>query len=103
MTSPAEGIEMRLVDDGVIIAVQAQPGSRRNAITGVHDKRLKVAVTQVAEKGKANQEIVKLLAGVLGVAKSQIAVVSGETNSKKSIRVQGRTASELIELLSRHL
>ncbi len=103
MTSPAEGIEMRLVDGGVIIAVQAQPGARRNAITGVHDKRLKVAVTQVAEKGKANQEIVKLLADVLGVAKSQITVVSGETNSKKAICVQGRTGPELIELLSRHL
>ena len=40
--------------DGTQLGIKALPGSRRNGITGVHDGLLKVAVTQVAEKGKAN-------------------------------------------------
>lgn len=77
------------------MAIQAQPGARRNAIAGVHDGRLKVAVTQVAEKGKANQQILKLLTEELGISKSSVSVVSGDTSSKKSILVTGLPLPEL--------
>ena len=47
---------IRLVTNssGVVLPVKAQAGARRNAITGEHDGALKVAVSQVPEKGKAN-------------------------------------------------
>ncbi|SFI33952.1 DUF167 domain-containing protein [Planctomicrobium piriforme] len=88
-------IELRVVPDGIVMAIQAQPGARRNAIAGVHDGRLKVAVTQVAEKGKANQQILKLLTEELGISKSSVSVVSGDTSSKKSILVTGLPLPEL--------
>jgi uncharacterized protein YggU (UPF0235/DUF167 family) len=40
---------------GVILPVRAQPGASRAGIRGEHAGALKVSVTQVAEKGKANQ------------------------------------------------
>ena len=81
--------DIRETDDGLILAVQGQPGSRKNGINGVHNGRLKVAVTQVAEKGKANQQILKLLAKHLGISKSQLTLITGETSSQKSILITG--------------
>jgi uncharacterized protein YggU (UPF0235/DUF167 family) len=37
--------------EGVILPVRAQPGSRKNELKGEQAGALKVAVTQVAEKG----------------------------------------------------
>lgn len=80
---------------GVILPVQAQPGARKNAITGLHAGRLKVAVTQAPEKGKANQALIKLLAELLELKRHQIALVSGETSSQKKFCVAGVNLSDL--------
>ncbi len=53
--------ELAAHPEGVVLLVRAQPGARENAIRGVQNGVLKVAVTQVAEKGKANKAIVELL------------------------------------------
>lgn len=73
--------------EGVLLPVQAQPGARRNGLTGVHDGRLKVAVTQAPEKGKANGAIIEVLVKALALKRNQIALVSGPTNSRKVFRV----------------
>ena len=81
--------------DGVILPVRAQPGARRNGLAGEHNGMLKVAVTQVAEKGKANQAIIAVLSKELDLRKSQIAILSGETSREKKFLVQGVTLAEL--------
>lgn len=48
---------------------------------------LKVYVTTVPEKGKANKAVIELLAKELKVPKSHISVVSGETSSSKVLRI----------------
>ncbi len=82
-------IELQSTTEGIILPVHAQPGARKNGITGVHAGRLKVAVTQAPEKGKANQAFVKLLAELLGIKRSQIALVAGETSSQKKFLITG--------------
>jgi uncharacterized protein len=87
-------IDVKTTGDGILLPVQAQPGARRNEIIGIHNGRLKVAVTQVAEKGKANRELIKLLAKSLGVAKSQVTLVAGTTSSRKSFLISGVNLQE---------
>lgn len=82
-------VELQPTAGGVIIPVHAQPGARKNGITGVHSGRLKVAVTQAPEKGKANQALVKLLAELLGLKRSQISLVAGETSNHKKFLIAG--------------
>ncbi len=82
-------IELQSTTEGIILPVHAQPGARKNGITGVHAGRLKVAVTQAPEKGKANQALVKLLAELLGIKRSQITLVAGETSSQKKFLITG--------------
>ena len=48
-------IELTTTADGVILPVQAQPRAKRSEIVGEHNGRVKVAVTEVPEKGKANE------------------------------------------------
>jgi hypothetical protein len=81
--------------DGVILPVQAQPGARRNGIVGVHAGRLKVAVTQIAERGKANAALCAVLADALDVKRSQVQLASGAASSQKRFLIAGVTLEQL--------
>ena len=59
---------------------------------------LRVRVSAVPDKGKANAAVVALLARALGVPKSMVSVSSGETARLKTIAVTGDGAA-LIEAL----
>ena len=88
-------IELQTTRQGVILPVHAQPGARKNGINGVHGGRLKVAVTQAPEKGKANEALVKLLAELLGIKRSQVTLAAGETSNQKKVLVTGIDAVTL--------
>jgi hypothetical protein len=93
-------IELQTTAKGVILPVQAQPGARKNGITGVHAGRLKVAVTQAPEKGKANLALVKLLAESLGIKRSQITLLAGESSSRKKFLIAGIDRATLEQRLT---
>lgn len=48
---------------------------------------VKVWVTAVPEDGKANKAVVALLAKALGVAKSRVEIMRGETGRDKLVRM----------------
>lgn len=50
---------------------------------------LRVRVSAVPDKGKANAAVVALIAGMLGVPRSSIRLVSGETSRVKTLDVMG--------------
>jgi uncharacterized protein len=83
--------------DGTILPVRAHPGARRNEIRGEQDGMLKVSVTQAPEKGKANKAVIELLAKKLGLKKSQIELIAGETSHQKRFLIHGLKADELTE------
>lgn len=80
---------------GVVLPVKAMPGSRTSQLRGEHNGALKVAVTQVAEKGKANKAIAELLAEVLGVNKSDVQLLSGPTSGHKQFLIRGLTCDDV--------
>ncbi len=82
-------VELQATTRGIILPVYAQPGARKNGVTGVHAGRLKIAVTQAPEKGKANQALVKLLAELLDVKRSQIELLAGDTSQHKKFLIAG--------------
>jgi uncharacterized protein YggU (UPF0235/DUF167 family) len=53
---------------------------------------LRVMVTAVAENGKANAAVIKLLSRFCGVAKSQLSVVAGATGRRKTLHLDGDPA-----------
>jgi uncharacterized protein (TIGR00251 family) len=86
--------------EGTILPVRAQPGAKRNEICGEQDGMLKVCVTQSPEKGKANKAVVELLAKSLGLRKSQIELISGETSHQKRFLIYGITPEEFAQKLA---
>ncbi|HVU62485.1 MAG TPA: DUF167 domain-containing protein [Phycisphaerales bacterium] len=83
---------------GVVIAVKAVPGARRDEIVGRLGDRLKVRVSQPAEGGKANKAICALLAAALGVRPTAVAVIRGQTSAEKHIQITGLAAAEVQRL-----
>jgi hypothetical protein len=73
------------------------PKSSRNRIVGWLGDRLKVQVTAAPERGKANDAVVELLASVLGLSRSQVRIVAGETSPLKTADVDG--AADLLDKL----
>jgi uncharacterized protein (TIGR00251 family) len=93
-------IELRHRPEGTILPVRAQPGARRNELRGEQDGMLKVCVTQAAEKGKANKAVGQLLAKSLGLRKSQIELLSGETSREKKFLIRDITPEELTQKIA---
>ena len=96
-------IGMTDIPDGAVLLVRAQAGARRNEVRGIQDGALKVCVTQAPEKGKANKAIAEVLAKWLGVRKSQIELISGETASQKKFLVRAMEQEELAERIKERL
>ncbi len=96
-------IDLQETPQGVVVPVQAQPGARQNAIMGEHASRLRVAVTQAPEKGKANKALIAVLADALDLKKSQITLVAGETSSQKKFLVCGIALAELASRIAARL
>ena len=80
--------------------MRAHPGSRRNAILGVREGALRVAVTAAPEKGKANQAIAALLGKTLGIPKSAIELVSGDTSQHKRFVIEGVSLQDVRDTLT---
>ena len=86
--------------DGVILSVRANAGAKKNAVTGEHDGAVKISVTQAPEKGKANKAIVEVICKSLGLKRSQVELLSGETSSHKKFLLRGAQPADIIRRLA---
>lgn len=93
--------------DGVTLAVRAQPGARKTAITGIYgegaDAQLKIAVQSPPIEGRANQALIAFLAEHFNLPKSAVELISGELNRSKVFRLRGislQTAQNLLKTRS---
>ena len=76
------------------LAVWATPGAPRSEIAGVAEGRLRLRLAAPGHEGKANAELVRLVAEALGVPRRQVDIVRGATGRRKVIHVGGVTLEE---------
>ena len=69
------------------LTIHATPGARRTAVGGVHDGALRVSVNAPADKGKANDAILRAIADALGIRPSQITITRGATSRRKLLTI----------------
>ena len=93
-------IALEVSSKGIVLPIKAQPGAKRNGITGEHAGALKVSVTQAPEKGKANDALVAVIADALGLKRGQIELMSGQTSSQKKFLIRDATREDLEQRLS---
>ena len=85
--------------DKAVLKVKVVPRASRSEIVGIQDGVLKVRLTSPPVDGAANDELVKLIAKRVGIARSNIELTSGLTSRNKTLRVHGIT----VELLKAKL
>jgi uncharacterized protein (TIGR00251 family) len=81
--------------EGCVLPVRAQPGARRSGVQGEQAGALKVAVTAPPEDGRANQALVEVLRNALGVKRSQVELIGGQTSRDKRFLIRGLTRADL--------
>jgi hypothetical protein len=69
------------------LSLRVSPRAKRNAILGLRGGTLKVSVTAVPERGKANDAVVELLAETLDLPRSAIELVSGGASKDKVVEI----------------
>ncbi len=83
--------------DGVTVAVKVQPKARRagcgGAAPSADGPRLRIAVREPAEDGRANRAACAALAEALGVAASAVSVATGAGSREKRLHVAGDAAA----------
>ena len=81
-------------DGALLLNLRVTPNAGVDRIDGVERRDdgtevLRVRVRAVPDRGRANAAVAALLAALLGVPRTAIALTSGETSRLKTVRVQG--------------
>jgi hypothetical protein len=88
-------------DGALVFSVRVAPRAPKSAAAGEYDGALKVRVAAPPVDGAANEELVRLLAKALGVARADVELLSGLASRTKVVRVRGAKAEDLLRLASR--
>ena len=75
--------------EGIVVNVRAQPRSSHPGIDGLFDDALKVRISSAPVEGKANKELVEILAKAAGVPKSSVVFKGGENSKTKRLLIKG--------------
>jgi uncharacterized protein (TIGR00251 family) len=92
-------IELTDHPEGFVLPVRAQPGARKAGVMGEQAGRLKLAVREPPQDGRANQALVETLREMLGLKRSQVVLLSGQTSREKRFLIRGVTRTELVRCL----
>ncbi len=103
MTSnPENNLKITETRDWVTFTVHVQPRASRNELCGLQGNELKLRLTSPPVEDAANKLCVEFLAKQLGVAKSNVAIISGLKSRHKTIRVTGVTGEMVLSLVKHH-
>ena len=93
-------VTLVLSKSGCQFRIRVQPSAKRSAVLGVYGDRLKVAVAAPPTDGRANQEVIELIADELGLALTQVIVKHGTSSRDKTIEIRDADVKEVEQRLS---
>ncbi|KAH0949573.1 hypothetical protein HN011_002658 [Eciton burchellii] len=83
----------------VAIKVQAKPGARCNNVTDISDDAVGIAISAPPTEGEANAELVKYLASILGLRKSDVSLDRGSRSRQKIVVASGTSVDQVLSKL----
>jgi uncharacterized protein len=86
--------------EGLLVHILVTPRASRARIGGVHDDRIKVAVTAPPVDDAANAAVIELFAKALHCRRSDVEVAQGQRSRRKTLRVPRATRAALEEILT---
>jgi uncharacterized protein (TIGR00251 family) len=93
---------IRQAQDGVILDLDISAGAKKNEVHGYNPwrKRIEIKLAEQAQKGKANAELISFFSGLFKVNARDIQIITGLTNSKKSLKITGINATDALKVLT---
>ena len=77
------------------ISVTVSPGARRSELVGRHGDGWRARIAAPPERGRANEELCKLLAEALTVPRSSVRIVAGRSARAKIVEIDGLEPAEI--------
>lgn len=84
----------------VWLSIKVIPNADKNKIVDWFNEDLKIKISAVPEKGKANKELIYFLAKILNIAKSEIKIVQGITNHRKILIIKNILKENIAEKIN---
>lgn len=69
--------------------IKVELRSSKSGIVGPYGNSLKVKLTSPPVDGKANKELIEVLAKGFGITKKDVEIVSGQSSKNKIVRLNG--------------
>lgn len=85
--------------EGVTIRLVARPGSTRRGFVRVEPRGLVVALHSPPDKGRANDELIELLARSLKLPRMAISLIRGGASRAKTVRITSSRPHEVAAAL----
>ncbi len=83
------------------IKIKVEPRSSKSGIVGPYGDAFKVKLTSPPVEGKANKELIEVLAKAFGIAKKDVEIISGQSSKNKIVKLRslpGKAESLLSKL-----
>ena len=77
------------------IAIHVVPRARATGVVGRHGDAIKVRVAAPPVDGAANAELVRFLAGLLGVPTKAVSIATGVAGRRKTVTIAGLTSERV--------
>ncbi|HIH44168.1 MAG TPA: YggU family protein [Candidatus Methanoperedenaceae archaeon] len=97
---------IRDVHDGAVIDVEVTAGAKTIAVPSGYNqwrRRIEVRLSERAEKGRANQQLISSFASLFNVSSGDVSILSGALDSRKSVKVTGMGAQEIHSILTKRM
>ncbi len=96
MSGPRDPVRRRgAAGPSATVTVRVQPRSSRDEVGELAGGVLRIRLTAPPVENRANEALVRFLAGVLDVPRACVEIVAGDRGRNKIVRVRGITAAEL--------
>lgn len=79
------------------LAIKVKPGSRANRVS-FEGENIVIRVKAPAHEGRANEELVRFLAGILGIPGSQVVITGGHLSRFKRLELPEDAVAKLKKL-----
>jgi len=93
-------------EDGAVLTIEVSAGAKRAVFpSGYNEWRKAVgcSVRAPAQEGKANREVIAIIAETLGTPRRKVRILAGETSSLKRVLIEGSDPGALVSQLTHAL
>jgi len=87
--------------DVITLTLHVQPGAKHSEISGLHGEALKLRLAAPPIEGRANEALLKFIAGLFGVPLRQVELRQGAQSRHKVIMITG-SKIDPEDLLAQH-